>query len=61
MLLDAGRELGTDFERSWMIGNSESDMVAGRAAGCRTIQIVRDVDLARAARIIAEDESRRAV
>ena len=61
MLLDAGRELGTDYERSWMIGNSESDMAAGRAAGCRTIQIAGEVDLAGAARIIAEDENRRAL
>jgi D-glycero-D-manno-heptose 1,7-bisphosphate phosphatase len=57
MLLDAGRELGTDFARSWMIGNSESDMGAGRAAGCRTIQIAGELDLSRAARIIAESES----
>ncbi len=59
MLLDAGRELGTDFERSWMIGNSESDVEAGRAAGCRTIQIIGEIDLAEAARLIAEDEGRR--
>jgi len=54
MLLDAGRELGSDFERSWMIGNAESDIAAGRAAGCRTIRITGQVDLATAARIIAE-------
>jgi histidinol-phosphate phosphatase family protein len=54
MLLDAGRELGTDFSRSWMIGNSEADVEAGVAAGCRSIQIVGGVDLAQAARIIEE-------
>lgn len=58
MLLDAGRELGTDFARSWMIGNSESDIGAGRAAGCRTIQITGEVDLGAAARLIAADDAR---
>jgi histidinol-phosphate phosphatase family protein len=56
MLIDAGREIGTDFSRSWMIGNSEADVGAGLAAGCRSIQIVGDVDLAEAARMIEEAE-----
>ena len=56
MLFDAGGEIGTDFSRSWMIGNSEADVEAGAAAGCRSIQIIDDVDLAEAARIIAEAE-----
>ena len=56
MLLDAGRELGSDFGRSWMIGNAESDVAAGRAAGCRTIRITDEVDIATAARIVAEHE-----
>ncbi len=56
MLLDAGRELGSDFGRSWMIGNAESDVAAGRAAGCRTIRITEEVDIATAARIVAEHE-----
>jgi D-glycero-D-manno-heptose 1,7-bisphosphate phosphatase len=58
LLLDAGRELDSDFERSWMIGNSESDVGAGIAAGCRTIQIIGETDLPRAAELIAEDEKR---
>jgi len=56
MLLDAGRELDTDFSRSWMIGNAESDVGAGQAAGCRSIQVERGVDMRRAAEIIAEAE-----
>jgi D-glycero-D-manno-heptose 1,7-bisphosphate phosphatase len=36
MLLAAARELDLDLRRSWMIGDSESDVLAGRAAGCRT-------------------------
>ena len=29
-------DLGVDLERSWMVGDSASDIAAGRAAGCRT-------------------------
>ncbi len=36
MLLDLARELDLDLRRSWMIGDSESDVEAGRRAGCRT-------------------------
>ena len=36
MLVDLARELGVDLARSWMIGDSEDDVLAGQAAGCRT-------------------------
>ncbi|MFQ5495337.1 MAG: HAD-IIIA family hydrolase [Phycisphaerae bacterium] len=39
MLLQAARELDIDLSRSWMIGDSPSDIEAGRQAGCRTIRI----------------------
>lgn len=39
MLLDAARDLDLDLSRSWMIGDSESDIEAGRAAGCRTVLV----------------------
>lgn len=39
MLLDAAKELGIDLASSWMIGDSDSDAVAGRAAGTRTVLI----------------------
>jgi D-glycero-D-manno-heptose 1,7-bisphosphate phosphatase len=39
MLLDAARELGIDLARSWMIGDTDGDVLAGKAAGCRTILI----------------------
>ncbi len=42
MLLDAARELDLDLERSWMIGDSASDIAAGRAAGCRTASVRPD-------------------
>lgn len=39
MLLDAARDLDIDLTRSWMIGDTDSDVLAGAAAGCRTILI----------------------
>lgn len=39
MLLQAARELDIDLKRSWMIGDSSSDVEAGRRAGCRTIRV----------------------
>ncbi len=40
MLLDAGRSLGADLVRSWMIGDKASDIEAGRRAGCRTALVL---------------------
>lgn len=40
MLLQAAAELGIDLAQSWMIGDSLSDVEAGRRAGCRTVLIV---------------------
>lgn len=36
MLLDAAAELELDLPSSWMIGDTDADVAAGRAAGCRT-------------------------
>jgi D-glycero-D-manno-heptose 1,7-bisphosphate phosphatase len=36
MLLEAASEHGLALEQSWMIGDSDSDVAAGEAAGCRT-------------------------
>ncbi len=41
MLLRAARDLHLDLTRSWMIGDSLSDMVAGRLAGCTGNILVR--------------------
>jgi D-glycero-D-manno-heptose 1,7-bisphosphate phosphatase len=40
MLFEAANAHGIDLGLSWMIGDSESDIEAGRRAGCKTIQIV---------------------
>jgi D-glycero-D-manno-heptose 1,7-bisphosphate phosphatase len=39
MLLDAAAALDIDLCRSWMIGDTEGDVLAGAAAGCRTILV----------------------
>lgn len=36
MLLQAAKDFHIDLSRSWMIGDSESDIIAGKNAGCRT-------------------------
>jgi D-glycero-D-manno-heptose 1,7-bisphosphate phosphatase len=39
LLLDAAEELGLDLAGSWMLGDTDSDVVAGHAAGCRAVLI----------------------
>lgn len=41
MLLEAGRELGIDLGSSYMVGDREGDILAGRAAGCRASILIR--------------------
>ena len=41
MLLRAARDLDLDLARSWMVGDSLSDALAGRHAGCRGSLLVR--------------------
>jgi histidinol-phosphate phosphatase family protein len=43
MLLTAVKEHQIDLRSSWMIGDSESDMLAGKRAGCRTIRITPEL------------------
>jgi D-glycero-D-manno-heptose 1,7-bisphosphate phosphatase len=39
MLLEAADELGIDLGASWMVGDTDGDVLAGRAAGCATVLI----------------------
>lgn len=39
MLLRAQKELNIDLKNSWMIGDRQKDMLAGKSAGCKTILI----------------------
>jgi D-glycero-D-manno-heptose 1,7-bisphosphate phosphatase len=40
MLLEAARKHNLDLTASWMIGDSEHDVEAGRRAGCRTVRVI---------------------
>jgi D-glycero-D-manno-heptose 1,7-bisphosphate phosphatase len=39
MLFAAAAELGLDLARSWLVGDTDDDMRAGIAAGCRTVLV----------------------
>jgi D-glycero-D-manno-heptose 1,7-bisphosphate phosphatase len=39
MLLEAASMLALDLRSSWMLGDTDSDVAAGRAAGCATVLI----------------------
>jgi D-glycero-D-manno-heptose 1,7-bisphosphate phosphatase len=39
MLLKAAEDFNIDLSRSWMIGDGENDIKAGKAAGCKTVLI----------------------
>jgi D-glycero-D-manno-heptose 1,7-bisphosphate phosphatase len=39
MLLSAAAALDLDLPACWMVGDTDSDVLAGRAAGCRTLLI----------------------
>lgn len=39
MLLEAARSFSLDLAESWMIGDSDIDILAGRNAGCRTVRL----------------------
>ena len=42
MLLKAAEDFNIDLSQSWMIGDGENDMKAGKAAGCKTALIGSD-------------------
>ena len=39
MLLDVAATLGVDLASSWMVGDTDADIGAGQAAGCRTLLV----------------------
>ena len=65
MLLKAAEELNIDLSRSWMAGDGENDILAGKNAGCRTAligsedlgqDITADSLLAAVERILSEEQ-----
>jgi len=53
MFFDAARLHGIDLKASWMVGDQERDIVAGHAAGCRTVLVSDSSDPTQADRRIA--------
>lgn len=45
MLLQAAVDYNIDLSQSWMIGDSENDMKAGKNAGCRTLLVTKEISL----------------
>jgi histidinol phosphatase-like enzyme len=43
MLLRAAQEHQIELTSSWMVGDSESDIEAGKLAGCNTVRITADL------------------
>jgi histidinol-phosphate phosphatase family protein len=64
MLLTAARRHGIDLTVSWMVGDRERDVAAGKRAGCRTVLVSPDAagtqaefhvrDMAALQRLVAE-------
>jgi histidinol-phosphate phosphatase family protein len=45
LILRAASDFNIDLENSWMIGDSDSDIEAGREAGCKTEKVSSDNSL----------------
>jgi len=48
MILALAEKFNLDLAKSWMVGDSETDVEAGLRAGCRTILVASDVSGSRA-------------
>jgi D-glycero-D-manno-heptose 1,7-bisphosphate phosphatase len=55
MLLDAAATLGLDLASSWMVGDTDSDIEAGKAAGCRTLLIRNPASAHKRLRVVNPD------
>lgn len=45
MLQQAGKDLKIDFKNSWMIGDEDKDIDAGKSVGCKTYQVIHEKGL----------------
>jgi D-glycero-D-manno-heptose 1,7-bisphosphate phosphatase len=55
MLLGAAHALGLDLGRSWMVGDTDADVLAGRAAGCRTMLIRNPASIHKRQQVVKPD------
>jgi len=54
MLLEAARSRDLDLSSSWMIGDSDADIQAGKSVGCRTVRVSGREPAARVPEVRAE-------
>lgn len=54
MLVDAARRLELDLATSWMVGDADTDVEAGRRAGCRTALVLNPLTAHRRNGLVAE-------
>ena len=45
MLLKAAKDFNIDLSKSWIIGDGDNDIMAGNNAGCKSIKLVKGVNL----------------
>ena len=45
MIIQASNDFDIDLQSSWMIGDNDSDVLAGQNAGCKSIKIKNNSDL----------------
>ena len=55
MLLEAAAALGIDLSASWMVGDTDSDVLAGRAAGCGTVLLAHPPSAHKRSRPVTPD------
>lgn len=55
LLLKAAVDFNIDLSKSWMIGDDDNDVLAGKNAGCKTIKLVEGVSLLDAVDSILEE------
>lgn len=56
MLLRAAEEYNIDLSSSWMIGDGENDIEAGKAAGCNTARVTAETSLLDIIKVIIKEE-----
>ena len=56
LLLKAISDFSIDVNYSWFVGDSDSDIIAGRSVGCKTIKINSKINLVKAVKFILNND-----
>ena len=56
LLLKAISDFSIDVNCSWFVGDSDSDIIAGRSVGCKTIKINSKINLEKAVKYILNND-----